>query len=177
MMPPHTDQARWFSEEVQTHETSLRSYVRDSFPAIRDVDDVVQESYLRIWRARLGRPVASTKAFLFTIARNVALDLVRRARRSPVNSLVEMAELHLVESNPSVADLLSQAEKIDLLGRAIAALPPRCREIVVLHKINGFPQRSVAERLSLSEKTVENQVALGVKHCEKFFRRHGIEHF
>jgi RNA polymerase sigma factor (sigma-70 family) len=176
-MPPHTDQARWFAEEVQTHERSLRSYVREAFPALRDVDDVVQESYLRIWRARLARPVASSKAFLFTIARHVAIDLIRRTRRSPINALVEVADLHVRESRPSVTEVLTEQEKVDLLGRAISALPPRCREIILLHKIEGYSQRVVAARLALTEKTVENQVALGVARCEKFFRKHGVEYF
>ncbi|MGH8016703.1 MAG: RNA polymerase sigma factor [Opitutaceae bacterium] len=83
-MSPHTDQTRWFAEEVHVHEASLRSYVRGAFPAVHDVV-VVQESYLRIWRARLAQPIVSSKAFLFTVARHVVNDLARRARRSPVH--------------------------------------------------------------------------------------------
>jgi hypothetical protein len=64
-MPPHIDQnplpapipARWFAEEVQPHEASLRAYMRGAFPMVRDVDDVVQESYLRVWRARAAQPI------------------------------------------------------------------------------------------------------------------------
>lgn len=174
---PALSLAKWFADEVQRHEASLRGYLRGSFPAVRDVDDVVQESYLRIWRARLAAPVASSKALLFTVARRVALDLVRRSRRSPINPLVDAADLHVLEERPAAADLLAEREKIDLLGAAIAALPPRCREIIILHKLHGLPQREVARRLGVAEKTVENQVALGVRHCEKFFRQHGIEHF
>jgi RNA polymerase sigma-70 factor (ECF subfamily) len=169
--------ARWFSDEVQSHEPALRSYVRGSFPALRDVDDVVQESYLRLWRARVARPVASSKAFLFAIARNVARDLARRTRRSPINPLVDLAGVQVVEDSPSVADLLGEKEKVDMLGRAVSSLPSRCREIIVLHKIRGLAQREVATRLGVSEKTVENQVAIGVKRCEEFFHRHGIDRF
>mgnify|MGYP001608945148 CR=1 FL=1 len=171
------DQARWFSEEVHAHEASLRAYVRGSFPTVRDVDDVVQESFLRVWRARLGRPIASSKRFLFIVARHVVLDSIRRARKSPIDSFVDSAGLHVVESRPSVADVLSDQEKIDLLGRAVGALPARCREIIILHKIMGRSQREVAGELGVCEKTVENQVARGVQHCKDFFRQHGIEYF
>jgi RNA polymerase sigma factor (sigma-70 family) len=51
-------QESWFAEEVHTHDSQLKSYLRSSFPALRDVDDVVQESYLRIWRRQLVRPIA-----------------------------------------------------------------------------------------------------------------------
>lgn len=174
---PQSEQARWFSEEVLSHESSLRYYVRGAFPAVSDVDDVVQESYLRLWRARVARPIVSSKAFLFAVARNVAYDLVRRARRSPIDPAVDLAGLHSVEERPSAAESLCVQEKIDLLGRAVSSLPVRCREIVILHKIRGLAQRDVAARLGVSEKTVENQVAIGVKRCEEFFRRHGIDRF
>jgi RNA polymerase sigma-70 factor (ECF subfamily) len=176
-MTPHPEQARWFADEVQAHEGALRGYLRGSFPAVRDVDDVVQESYLRVWRARLARPVTSARALLFTVAQRVALDLVRRSRRSPINPLVDLAALHVLEEGPLAADALAAREKIDLLGAAIAALPERCRAVVILHKLHGLPQREVARRLGLAEKTVENQVALGVRRCAEFFREHGIEHF
>jgi RNA polymerase sigma factor (sigma-70 family) len=169
--------ARWFSNEVLPHESSLRSFLRGAFPAVRDVDDVVQESYLRLWRARLVHPVTSSRALLFTIARNVARDLMRRACRSPINHLVDFADLHVVEVRPSAAELLCEQEKIELLGRAVGSLPARCREIIILHKILGLAQRAVAEQLGLSEKTVENQVAIGVRRCEEFFRREGIDTF
>lgn len=176
-MPPHVDQARWFTEEVHVHEASLRSYVRGKLPVSHDVDDVVQESYLRIWRARLAHPIASSKAFLFTIARHVMSDASKRARRSPILSVEDLMAVPSIDERPSIAELLGKREKIELLGRAIGELPARCREVMVLHKIRGVPQREVARQLGLSEKTVENQVARGVRRCEAFFRCNGIDSF
>src|SRR5687767_3921161 len=60
-----SDQSQWFADEVHVHESQLKSFLRGSFPAVRDVDDVVQESYLRIWKARAAQPIDSARAFLF----------------------------------------------------------------------------------------------------------------
>jgi DNA-directed RNA polymerase specialized sigma24 family protein len=68
MSPPDSDNARWFAEEVLPHDRALRGYLRGSFPAVRDVEDVVQESYLRIWRTRAAQPIRSARGFLFRIA-------------------------------------------------------------------------------------------------------------
>ncbi len=177
MPPPETDTARWFAAEVQPHEPALRGYLRGSFPAVRDVDDVVQESYLRIWRARAGQPIQSAKAFLFTVARRLALDLVRREAVSPLRRVGDLAALPVIEERPDVVDTISDQEKIRLLAEAVGSLPARCREGGFLHKIKGLSQREVAARLGIAEKTVENQVSRGVKSCEEFFRRRGIEYF
>ena len=69
------DDERWFAEKIQPHAGQLRAYLREAFPAVPDVEDVVQESYLRVWRARTGQPIIFPKAFLFRVARNVALDI------------------------------------------------------------------------------------------------------
>lgn len=169
--------AHWFTTKVQPHEAVLRSYLRGSFPEVREVDDIVQESYLRLWRVRVAAPVASAKALLFSIARNVARDFARRARRSPILSVAELSVLPVVAEHPSAYDHLSAQEKIDLLGVAVGTLPARCREIIVLHKIRGHSQREVASMLGLAEKTVENQVAIGTRRCAEFFRRRGILHY
>src|SRR5688500_14989442 len=44
------DETRWFVDEVHTHDIALKRYLRSSFPALHDVEDIAQESYLRIWK-------------------------------------------------------------------------------------------------------------------------------
>lgn len=84
---------RWFAEEVHAHDASLKAYLRAAYPGMRDVDDVVQESYLRIWKARLAQRIHFTKSYLFQIARNLSLDLVRRNRASPIDDVPEPVAL------------------------------------------------------------------------------------
>ena len=173
-MPPPTDQARWFTEEVDPHRGALRAYVQRAFPGVRDVDDVVQDSLLRIWTTRASRQIGCARAFLFKIARNRALDLLRHDQASPLVGVRDLAALSVAEDAPSPSDALSTTEKIELVADAIADLPDRCREIVVLRKLSGLSQREVATRLGLSERTVEVQVARGTRRCADFLRRRGL---
>jgi RNA polymerase sigma-70 factor (ECF subfamily) len=179
-MPPPTEHAssakesRWFAEEVRTHEPLLRSYLRGSFPAVRDVDDVVQESYLRIFRTRAAEPVRSAKAFLFRVARNIALDFVRRKRNCPIDAVGDLAALPVLEERRSVIEAISVEERLDVLAEAIAALPPRCREVIMLCKIKGLTRREAAERLGLSEKTVDEHVFRGFQRLDAELRKRGV---
>jgi RNA polymerase sigma factor (sigma-70 family) len=182
MPPPKVDDprwntsnlSRWFAEEVHPHEHSLRAYLHGSFPAVRDVDDVVQESFLRAWRARAAQPVRSAKAFLFRIARNLALDRVRREIGSPIQSVRDLETLPVLDHGGSPVQAAALQEKLMMLADAIEALPPRCREVVILRKLQDLPQRAVAERLGLAEKTVEAQLARGIARCEVYLRRRGV---
>lgn len=172
---PRVEHAKWFADEVHPHEAALRGYVRGSFPAVRDVDDVVQESFLRIWRARAAAPIQSARGFLFRIARNLALDLVRREKISPLTAVTDLAALPVVEDKADAAESACANQELMLLAEAIDALPARCREIVILRKLRGVPQKEIAAQLGLSEQTVQVQVLRGVKRCEAFLRQHGVQ--
>ncbi len=166
---------RWFAQEVQPHEAVLKAYLRGAFPAVRDqVEDVVQESYLRIWKARAGQPIRSAKAFLFQIARRLAVDLVRGNRTVSFEAMPDLDASAVIDLGADVAETACKSEEVLLLMEALESLPPRCREIMVLRKFHNLPQKVVAERLGLSELTVQEQVYRGVRRCEKFFLRRGV---
>lgn len=178
MPPQDTEQARWFVDEVHAHDASLKAYLRGAFPAVNEVDDVVQESYLRIWRKRTEEPIRSAKNFLFRVARNLALDLVRRRASSPVHAVGDLAGLPVMAEQPGAIERLGSGEKLRLLGEAIAVLPPRSRELIVLCKIQGLTHREAAERLGLSVKTVDEHILRGLKRLGAELRARGLDqHF
>jgi len=169
------EQTRWFADEVQPHGGKLKAYLRGSFPSIQDVDDVVQESYLRIWRRRLVGPVTSAQSYLYKIARNLALDLIRRRSILSVEPLSTSEGLDVLDAGPGAAESACTSEEIELLLKAIEALPPRCREVVILRKLRGFTPREIADRLGIAEGTVHIHGGVGVRRIEQFLRERGVE--
>lgn len=177
MPPPETEHVRWFAEEVHTHDGQLRAYLRGSYPAVRDIDDVVQESYLRTWKAKLAHPITSTKSFLFQVARNLAIDVLRRKHSAGTESPVALDDLCVPDEGADVTATLSLQEKIDLLTAALASLPECTREIVFLRKFQGLPQKEVAARFGIAERTVEARLAKGMKSCATYLRKRGVNGF
>jgi len=175
--PQNSDPARWFSDEVQPHEEALRAYLQSNFPKERDVDDVVQESFLRVWQVRASHQVLFAKALLFKVARHLVIDHARRRKISPENDVGDLEVQNVIQPGSNVVDVVGLREKTRLLAQAIDSLPPRCREIVILRKLQCLPQKEVSERLELAEKTVEAQLALGIKRCEGYLRKRGMEHY
>lgn len=172
--PPLAD-GEFFGQHAQAHDGQLKAYLRASFPGVRDVEDVVQESYLRFWRARPSQPVRSLKALLFTIGRRIALDVIRRQRRSPISAVGDPAALDVIEERPGIRETLAAEERLALLSDAVATLPPRCRDVIILCKIHGLSHREAAARLGISEKTVDEQVLRGVKRLGAELRRRGTD--
>jgi RNA polymerase sigma factor (sigma-70 family) len=168
------DDARWFREEVQVHEPMLRAHLRKRFPALGDVDDVVQESYLRLLKARLAGKLRSAKGFLFTTACNAALDIFRHRAVIPMESLTENTASHVYSKGLNAAEAASLNQELDLLLSAMDQLPDRCRQILVLRRFQGLSHKEISAQLSVSENTIEKQVSLGLKKCHAYLKARGV---
>jgi RNA polymerase sigma-70 factor (ECF subfamily) len=173
--PQDIETARWYDEEVRPHAEGLRAWLGAQFPSLLDLDDLLQESYLRLLRTRqTGSAIANTRAFLFTTARNVALDRVRRNRVVTMEGLVNAPPSSVIEARHDVAENVSRAQEIEILHEAIRALPDRCREIVTLQKIHALSNREIADRLGLSVNTVNAQMVIGLTRCRAYLRERGV---
>lgn len=175
MPPQNTEQARWFAEEVQPHEPELRAFLRRHFPTVQDIDDLVQESYARLLRAKHRGLIAEPRAYLFSTARNAAFDLFRRKRIVSIEDLAESRRLSVVDDGPDAAEAASHTQEIELLIEAIEALPQRCREVLTLRKLHGLSYRDIAVRLGISENTVNAQLAIGVVRCRQYLAARGVK--
>jgi RNA polymerase sigma factor (sigma-70 family) len=168
------EQARWFSREVQPHESRLRAYLRRRFPTITDIDDIVQETYARLFRERRAGRVFEARAYLFPVARNVAFDTFRRSRTIAVGGLGEIDRLGVLEERPDAAEAASRHQEIELLREAVAQLPERCREVFALRRLHGLGHREIAHQLGISENTVDAQLCNAIFRCRQFFIARGV---
>jgi RNA polymerase sigma factor (sigma-70 family) len=166
--------SEWFMEAVQTHEPHLRAYLQRRFPSLVDIDDIVQESYLRLFRAKSVGRLRTIRGFLFTAARNAACDFFRRSRAAPSDPLSEADQARALESPPCVAETVSRAQELALLAEAIETLPRACRQVLKLRKIYGLSHKEIASRLNISERTVNVQVGLGIKRCAHYLAARGV---
>jgi RNA polymerase sigma-70 factor (ECF subfamily) len=168
------EMAAWFAAEVRPHEASLRAWLRAKFPHTGDADDLVQESFLRMLRARTEGSIRNPKAFLFTTARNLALDLFRRGRVVQFETLVGIEDSLVETSSASSAESLNRRQELAILFEAIDILPPRCREIMKLQKLHGLSNQQIASRLGISINTVNTQLVIGLAKCRRFLTERGV---
>jgi RNA polymerase sigma factor (sigma-70 family) len=166
----------WLAKDILVHERALRRYLARFFQNVADVEDVLQETYARLLSLdnSASAAVHNWHAFLFASARNAALDRLRRTRVVSLDALAEMGRMDVLDQTPSAEERLNARQELTLLMDAIASLPDRCRETLTLRKLYGLSQREIAERLGITESTVEKHVAYGVRLCaERMFAQRG----
>ena len=168
--------SRWFREEILTHEQALRAYLRGRFSSLHDIDDLVQETYARILRARTVGRATLTRAYLFVIARNVALDQLRKKHPAVIDGIADVERLGVVEERPDAAEAASHDQELEILAAAIASLPERCREVFILRRYHDLSHREISQRLGIAENTVNAQLVAGMLRCREYLRAHGVTH-
>jgi RNA polymerase sigma-70 factor (ECF subfamily) len=171
---PSGEHARWFVEEVQPFEGKLRAYLHHRFPTIGDVDDVVQETYARVFRERRAGKVFEARSYVFAVARNVAFDTFRRSRTIAIGGLGEMAGLGVLEERPDAAESASQEQELELLEEAIQSLPERCRAVFTLRRFHGLSHREIGAQLGISDNTVDAHLCTAIFRCRQFFVARGV---
>jgi RNA polymerase sigma factor (sigma-70 family) len=173
MSPPEdAETTQWFSDEVQPHEPALRCYLQGLVEKC-DIDDVVQETYARLLRARQRGEVRSARGLVFAIARNAARDLFRRSTVARTTAVAEIDELDVLDDGRGVAEIVSLQQEAELLRAAIQALPPRCRSILILRKFENLSHKEIAAQLGIAGHTVEAQLTKALRRCEQYFEKHG----
>lgn len=174
MPPSDSEQSRWFANEVQPHEPDLRAYLRARFPQLTDIDDVVQETYRRLWREWSAGRVRETRPFMFAAARNIALDLFRHRQVVRENGVTHLDAPDVVQEAPDVAEVLNHQQELEFVAEAIRALPDRCREVIMLRHFKGCSYKEIAALLGVSTETVKTQLARGLERCAAFLEARGL---
>jgi RNA polymerase sigma factor (sigma-70 family) len=153
----------WFMRDVLPLEPMLTRFLRRNWRNEAEISDLRQEAYARIYEAAVRERPLQIKPFLFQIARNLMID---RLRKQSVVSLETMADfdwLNVSDDKPSSEAYVAARQELRLLQVALDDLPPRCRQVVLMRKIEGLSQKEVARQMGVTIETVENQVAKGMR--------------
>lgn len=154
----------WFKREILVHEDALTRFLRALWkrdPA--DIHDLRQEVYARVYEAAgFSRP-ASPHAFLFTAAKHLVTDRIRRERVVSIDTAVDLEELDAVVDEISPERQTMARQELRTLARAFDSLPPKCRDTVWFRRVERLSTREVAARLGITQKTVEGHLTKGLK--------------
>lgn len=158
---------------VQVHYQDLLRLLTRRLGCASLAADVVQDLCVRL--RELGgdasAAIANPRAYLFRMAGNLATDHQRRARAIRRHLSPDPVPDALACDRPTADDVLHQRQRLLALRAAIDALPPRCREVFLLHRFTGLSHPEIARRLGISVSMVEKHVQRAMAQCRDHLRR------
>ena len=160
MIPTPDDQAG-FSALAEPHRHELRIHCYRMTGSFDEAEDLVQETFLRAWRARKSFAGRSTfRAWMYRIATNACLDAV--ARRPAVADAADIPWLQpfpdrLLPSEDEPDAVVVARETIELAFlAAVQLVPPRQRAVLILRDVLGWPAKDAADLLETSVASVNS---------------------
>ncbi|MGY0561265.1 RNA polymerase sigma factor [Luteimonas sp. A277] len=162
--PLPAGRAAWLAERILPHEPALRAWLggRLALPA-QDVDDIVQESYAKLAGLADVEHVREPRAYLYTVARSLVHQHLRRAQVVAIETMAELDGLGVHAPNASPERFVSSRQQLALAQRLLAGLPTRCRQVFRLRRIEGLSQREISTRLKISQSTVEKHMVKALR--------------
>lgn len=137
-----------------------------------EVDDILQETFIRAYTAADRTDVRRPRSFMLVVARNLALNNVTSAHAN-LDRIEDSAAAEVFLATESCESSAESRERFLAFCRAVRLLPDQCRKAFVLKKVYGLSQREIAEFLDISESTVEKHVAKGLVLCKRYLDSHG----
>lgn len=153
----------WFQREILSHEAAL---VRFLFLKLRDpadVQDVRHDVYVRVLDSAERVLPENPRAFLFSVARNLLVDRVRRQNIVAIDLLEDVDALNVLIEERTPERCESGRQQVEKLARLLQSLPSRCRDVVWMRRVEDLPQKVIARKLGIAEATVEKHLVRGIR--------------
>lgn len=154
-----------------THAHELTRFLKSQVSDATDGEDLMQEVYLSILKLRAPQHIRSPKAYLFTIAANLAHGHRLRRKEAPLHIALEETTpeaLHRalpgLEANAPESDAVL-AERLEDLDHRLSELSPKVRAAILLSHRDGYTYEEIAEKLSVVRNRVKKYLIKGLAHC------------
>lgn len=149
------------------HEAALRVYLLAKVRSVDEAEDIVQETFLKLHMAGGAEDIKQPRAFLFRVATNTLIDHIRRRRsRIPESPLSGSADDQPTDAISAEMKLHSRDFRL-AFKQAIEELPPRRRQVMVMHKILHKSYGEIAAELGITRSMVEQHMTRALRHCRK----------
>jgi RNA polymerase sigma factor (sigma-70 family) len=159
----------WFVREILPLESALMEYLQHNWRNRSDIYDFRQEIYIRLYETALKKIPDRPKQFLFAIARNFLINRVRHEQIVPIEAVADLEALEVAADAPTADRALLARDELRHLQAALDRLSPRCREAVVLARIDGLSRSEIAVRMGVAESAVSKYLSTGIRKLVEVF--------
>lgn len=148
----------------RTKSRRLQSMLARMLGSYNDAEDLAHDAFLRAYVAELGDRTELSSALLTVTARRLALNEIRKRTRRSTDMVGDMDSSGVYSSDdPGAA--IENSELKRSIHRAMEAMPPQCRQVFRMRKIDDMSHLEIASALGISPKTVERHIGKAIKIC------------
>ena len=157
------------------HEAGLRRHLSRYITRNQDIEDLLQETYLKALAAEANYTIRAPKSYLFRVAKNLALNELTRKSNTSTEYIEDSASPDVLYDTDGINmdEVVAAKQQLGALARAISTLPPQCRRVLIMRRVEGLSFKEISQQLSISVSTAEKHSAKGLLKCAEFMQKLG----
>lgn len=155
---------------LESHRDELLGFLLNRVSCPDIAADILQDAYFRLTQFESHGKINNPRAFLYKVVGNLAIDHLRKTNREQTRHADEDELLNHADATPSLERQLYSQQQLAHLKQAVSELPPRCREVFILHKFKHHPYSQIMRELGISENTVLKHIVKAMEHCRRRMR-------
>lgn len=165
------DRSRSITEAFIKHETFLKRFISRFLSRPQDIEDVVQDTYLKAFSAEKKQQIQQPKAFLFRVARNAALTQLTKKSRQVMTYVEDYDGLEIINDEVTVENHVLAQERLGIFCQSALEIPTKCRRVFLMAKVYGMSHKEISAELGIGPSAVEKHVAKGLEICNAYVQR------
>ena len=152
---------------------SLRSVIGRYLKRPEDVEDIAQETYVRVNEIQQKSRILNLRAYFFATARNLSLKHLSLHTNKMTDCIADLGLSEIYDERASLEDAYAAEEQFSVFLEAFRTLPPQCRRVLLLKKVYGLPHAEIARRLNITVSTTNQHLAKAIALCTLYMREKG----
>lgn len=167
------DVDRWLCDEVLPHKHAYLALARRLTRNAEAASDIVQDVYAEVLQGDTWKTARDPKAFVLRIVYCRAVNWVNRQKIVPIHPLPDYEGLSFADFGPDAFDRLSGREELEAVLEILADMPARCRQVIMMRRVEELPPREIARRLGIDMVTVRRHMARAISILAQRLARRG----
>ena len=173
MIDRFRERAAWIERNVLPYEPEIRAWLGRNRIHDLEIDDIVQEMYAKISSLSSFDHIRTPKSYALRTAHSILLNHIRRSRIVSISAVGDLSELEIPSAEATPEQRTSLHEELNEIAEALATLPERTRDVLMLRRVEGLSELETAKRLAIDERTVERHMARAALMLVNRFGRGG----
>ncbi|PKV50265.1 RNA polymerase sigma-70 factor (ECF subfamily) [Aquimarina sp. MAR_2010_214] len=164
-----------FRKLFEKHYAELCSLAYNYLKDTERSKDIVQEVFIKVWEKKKDLVQESNAHYyLFTAVKNNCIDVLRKHKYTLSLSDDAVANKVADEETDTIEKKQNEPTTQEFIQKALDELPPKCRVIFMMSRLDAMTYQQIADKLEISVKTVENQMGKAIRIMREYIKRHDI---
>lgn len=148
--------------------TSLMRFAYRYFKTPQEIEDVVQEAFVKVIEAQKTRDITHHKAYMYQTVRNLSLNRLDKSDYRLTDTIGDIVPESVLLETATMEDQFESRQRFELFCRAVRQLPIKCQRVYILRRVYGYSQKDIAKQMGISIKTVEAHLTKAIVRCTDY---------